>query len=1154
MSLLFANPRACIAGLLAGLSVANGADTAPAGLAAHLEATLVSGAGILFPDASQPGTLHVGSVVLDDSWPAAFLAHAGETVEVSVSPETGWYEFRDAAGYLFWVEIPAVPLTTDWIAPALRPGADPASAALLSPFRLTETWRLSAADDAETRDPGTPGSRSGTPGCRKAGIPAHRSIFPASLAFTAFAVTPTNLLFSVAWPTNDPPDGLPPPGGLLDLYVSTNLASARWTLLHTESGATNPPVAFSIPGPAVPGWGASAPAHVHDATCPAVTNVVLSPLDGETVYTNVAYLCVAPAPATEVASFRLGIRADSDADGLPDAYERFVAGSDPGDALDALADPDGDGLPNVYEWTHGTDPRAPDWDAAPRRTVGGHGADFATLSAAFAASEPYDILEIRPGVYSGSGWTGLAIPVHPVLVTSPDGGRRKGVVLRGTGGLGVLFAPEGSGHHMVVQGLSVELSATATWQSAFFWGASAPLPGHAGATGCFRNVDVHLGSGAGTRVGWFVRHSLDDHPLILAGCVVDAGGASSARGVYAVDSPPLLLENCTFREFPDAELTPAYAVQLESTASNMGDASDPIPATLRNCLFDASFTNALALAPLTNGVRYAATMDRCLVPSAPEYPPSSEAGTVAASVAADRHGHLPSASSPAVGSGTAPRFAVRDIDGEPFAATPSIGADEWSDGLDVDSDGDGLPNADELLRSLTDPFLADTDGDTLPDGVEDAHGTDPNDPESFCMDIQATVRGVPIGCPGLGLVLAVPEIGDAWRTVSQTLPAVSAMVAAYDFGHVCVSGAPPSGIRLVLFHDPQGAQAPDASNAVASVALSLSGHDPMCEVSFDGAVPDEDSDGMPDLWEDAHGLCPTNALDAAANQDGDGLVNLHEYWAGCDPWTPDGFNTLLSSIAMSIDSRIAGVTNAALAKPMYNNYVANGAQGIFERNTDCWAYGIDLSCTAIWKTNGERNKRCVTLISPRHVLGATHFGPRPGHSYTFQSMNGTTFTRSIVATNCLSDTDIVIGLLDSEIPPDVIAPAKLLPPNYPDFIKTGRYLPVVAMDQEKKALVYEVKDLNATPSPTTFDSPSQTARSPFYEEAIVGDSGHPLFLVINTDAVLLGSFWTGFNSPGTPETAVFHEQIQAAMDLLARGYSLTFFDFCAVATSGEYLE
>lgn len=53
--------------------------------------------------------------------------------------------------------------------------------------------------------------------------------------------------------------------------------------------------------------------------------------------------------------------------------------------------------------------------------------------------------------------------------------------------------------------------------------------------------------------------------------------------------------------------------------------------------------------------------------------------------------------------------------------------------------------------------------------------------------------------------------------------------------------------------------------------------------AYIGTQADSDEDGMPDVWEVAHGLDPNNPADASADPDGDGLSNLLEYRLGTDP-------------------------------------------------------------------------------------------------------------------------------------------------------------------------------------------------------------------------------------------------------------------------------
>ena len=339
------------------------------------------------------------------------------------------------------------------------------------------------------------------------------------------------------------------------------------------------------------------------------------------------------------------------------------------------------------------------------------------------------------------------------------------------------------------------------------------------------------------------------------------------------------------------------------------------------------------------------------------------------------------------------------------------------------------------------------------------------------------------------------------------------------------------------------------------LTLPVAGHD-MCVTN---KMPlgdfDLDGDGMPDDWELVHGLSSVNAVDAAWDADGDGFMNLHEYWAGTNPndAADDGVGTALYAATRAVDDRIAGRTGeVALAKQIYEAYQLYVFETNLVRNADCWAADIDLTCTSVRNLDMSYHYGdCATLITPQHVVLAAHLESRIGREYVFRATNGTTTVRRLVDKARIGSTDITVGLLESPLP-DEYRPAKLLPPGYERHLGTGRFIPVLHQSKYRQAFVVELPDLASwMDRHEIYMNYGSTSPRYTFRSAVFGhDSGNPCFVLVDDQRVLLYTTHIRQNSngaPGGPHTALYAVEIQAAIDTMSENagrphFSLQFFD------------
>ncbi len=240
--------------------------------------------------------------------------------------------------------------------------------------------------------------------------------------------------------------------------------------------------------------------------------------------------------------------------------------------------------------------------------------------------------------------------------------------------------------------------------------------------------------------------------------------------------------------------------------------------------------------------------------------------------------------------GTDPTIADSDGDGMPdgwefsypLACNPTNPADKT-----VDYEPDGLANEDEYLWG-TNPQLADTDGDLVSDGDEVANGSDPTNPDSYLSTISGALT---YGGVQTGLFYAV-----ATQTPNPTgyVYRSSAITNAGSF--VISNVAILTNYLVEAFLDSNGNASQDVWEATGiyetsgvPVEVYLTNHYLGANITLtDNPTNDFDGDGLSDMDEVyTYGTDPL-----LADTDGDSMPDGWEvtYTNACDPLDPTDWN------------------------------------------------------------------------------------------------------------------------------------------------------------------------------------------------------------------------------------------------------------------------
>jgi hypothetical protein len=229
-----------------------------------------------------------------------------------------------------------------------------------------------------------------------------------------------------------------------------------------------------------------------------------------------------------------------------------------------------------------------------------------------------------------------------------------------------------------------------------------------------------------------------------------------------------------------------------------------------------------------------------------------------------------------------------------------------------------------------------------------------------------------------------------------------------------------------------------------------------------------------------------------------------------------------------VDSRIAtnGGTIATTGQLFTS---ANDTTHVYVRNAANVFHDLEFTGVSVWQSGvGAGAKFQMSLVTPTDAIGILHATPAVGTQFIFVDASNTNYTATVSATTQV-DGFALAHLTWSGATPTTLKFYKVFPSNFQNYAPDHNlnYFPTVSVTQTRQLAVGDVTAASYTSYLSVFE-PTETTRAPFAYNKSSGDSGFPIFAVMNGDLIYLAANYSTNGGTG-PITSSYIADLNAAL-------------------------